>query len=99
MVRTPSSLLMVAVKFVAGAPPQNVVLVTHVHLRFWHSHVEGLESVIDCRHESAVQKNCSTPSYQSCAAMVLDVGREVRLGIGESAGLRVRMMFRVEARG
>ena len=62
MVRMPSSLLMVAVKFVEGTPPQNVVLVMHVHLRSWHSHVEGLASVIDCTHESAVQKNCSTPS-------------------------------------
>ena len=88
---------MVAVKFVEDTPPQKVALGMHVHLRFWHPHVEGLESVIDCAHESAVQKNCSTPSYQSCAAMVFDVGREVRLGIGESAGLRVRMMFSVVA--
>lgn len=62
MVRAPLSWLRVEVKFLEGTAPQKVVLGIHVHIRFWHSHVEGSVSVTDCVHESAVQKNCSTPS-------------------------------------
>lgn len=62
IVTAPSSLLIAEVRFLEGNPPQKVALVMHVHLRFWHSHLEGSASVTVWAQESAVQKNCSVPS-------------------------------------
>ena len=57
----PSSLPAAEVKFLEGAPLQEVALEAHVYLRFWHSHVEGSVSMIVWAQESAVQGNCSMP--------------------------------------